>query len=34
MVFCLAGERAGGRPIFDASGPTLPGLVKQPAFVF
>jgi len=34
MVFCATGQGASGRPIFDASGPVLPGFVKQEEFVF
>ncbi len=28
------GDDAGGRPVFDASGPLLPGFSRKPAFVF
>ena len=34
MLFRSTGQGASGRPIFDASAPLLPGLGKQPAFVF
>ena len=34
MLIRAAGQGVSGRPIFDASGPLLPGLAKQPSFVF
>jgi protein-L-isoaspartate(D-aspartate) O-methyltransferase len=34
MLYCRTGQDIGGRPIFDASAPTLPGFEKPPAFAF
>jgi protein-L-isoaspartate(D-aspartate) O-methyltransferase len=34
MLYCRSGEELGGRPIFDANGPLLPGFAKVPAFAF
>jgi len=34
MLYCRSGEEFGGRPIFDATAPVLPGFVKPPAFAF
>ena len=34
MLFRSTGQGVSGRAIFDASGPLLPGLAKQPDFVF
>jgi protein-L-isoaspartate(D-aspartate) O-methyltransferase len=34
MLYCRSGEELGGRPIFDANGPLLPGFAKAPAFAF
>ncbi len=34
MLYCRSGEELGGRPIFDAAGPLLPGFAKGPVFAF
>jgi protein-L-isoaspartate(D-aspartate) O-methyltransferase len=34
MLYCRSGEEVGGRPIFDATAPVLPGYVKPPVFAF
>ena len=34
MLYCRSGSDFGGRPIFDAAAPLLPGFVKPPAFAF
>jgi protein-L-isoaspartate(D-aspartate) O-methyltransferase len=34
MLYRRSGEESGGRPIFDAVAPVLPGFVKPPAFAF
>jgi protein-L-isoaspartate(D-aspartate) O-methyltransferase len=34
MLYCSIGGECGGRPIFDAAAPLLPGLEAPPAFVF
>ncbi len=34
MLYRRSGEEIGGRPIFDATAPVLPGFVRPPAFVF
>ena len=34
MLYRRSGEEVGGRPIFDAAAPVLPGFVKPPAFAF
>lgn len=34
MLYCRSGEELGGRAIFDANGPLLPGFAKVPAFAF
>jgi protein-L-isoaspartate(D-aspartate) O-methyltransferase len=34
MLYCRSGEELGGRPIFDAGAPLLPGFAKAPAFAF
>jgi protein-L-isoaspartate(D-aspartate) O-methyltransferase len=34
MLYCRGGQDIGGRPIFDASAPPLPGFEKPPAFAF
>lgn len=34
MIYRRSGEEIGGRPIFDAATPVLPGFVKPPAFAF
>ncbi len=34
MLYCRSGDDIGGRPIFDASAPLLPGFEKPPAFAF
>jgi len=34
MVFRSVAKAVSGRPIFDATGPMLPGFANQPAFVF
>jgi protein-L-isoaspartate(D-aspartate) O-methyltransferase len=34
MLYCRSGRELGGRPIFDASGPVLPGFAKAPTFAF
>ncbi len=34
MLYRRSGEETGGRPIFDAVAPVLPGFVKPPAFAF
>jgi protein-L-isoaspartate(D-aspartate) O-methyltransferase len=34
MLYRRSGEETGGRPIFDAAAPVLPGFVKPPAFAF
>ena len=34
MLYCRSGEDLGGRPIFDANAPLLPGFAKVPVFAF
>jgi len=34
MLYCSIGGECGGRPIFDAAAPLLPGFAAPPAFVF
>jgi protein-L-isoaspartate(D-aspartate) O-methyltransferase len=34
MLYRRSGDDFGGRPIFDAAAPLLPGFAKQPAFAF
>jgi len=34
MLYRRSGEEVGGRPIFDAAAPVLPGYVQPPAFAF
>jgi protein-L-isoaspartate(D-aspartate) O-methyltransferase len=34
MLYCSIGGESGGRPIFDAAAPLLPGFAAPPAFVF
>jgi protein-L-isoaspartate(D-aspartate) O-methyltransferase len=34
MLYCSIGGESGGRPIFDAAAPLLPGFSAPPAFVF
>jgi len=34
MLYCQVGGESGGRPIFDATAPVLPGFVAPAAFVF
>jgi protein-L-isoaspartate(D-aspartate) O-methyltransferase len=34
ILYRRSGEETGGRPIFDAGAPVLPGFVKPPAFAF
>ena len=34
MLYRRSGQETGGRPIFDAAAPVLPGFVKPPAFAF
>ena len=34
MLYRCSGQDVGGRPIFDAAAPVLPGFVKPPAFAF
>ncbi len=34
MIYCRSGEDFGGRPLFDAAAPLLPGFAKQPVFAF
>jgi protein-L-isoaspartate(D-aspartate) O-methyltransferase len=34
MLYRRSGEESGGRPIFDAVAPVLPGFAKPPAFAF
>jgi protein-L-isoaspartate(D-aspartate) O-methyltransferase len=34
MLYRRSGEEVGGRPIFDAAAPVLPGFVKPPVFAF
>jgi protein-L-isoaspartate(D-aspartate) O-methyltransferase len=34
MLYRRSGEESGGRPIFDAAAPVLPGFVKPPVFAF
>jgi protein-L-isoaspartate(D-aspartate) O-methyltransferase len=34
MLYCRSGHDVGGRPIFDASAPPLPGFEKPAAFAF
>jgi protein-L-isoaspartate(D-aspartate) O-methyltransferase len=34
MLYRRSGEDFGGRPIFDAAAPLLPGFAKQPVFAF
>jgi hypothetical protein len=34
MLYCSTGGEYGGRPIFDAAAPLLPGFAAAPAFVF
>jgi protein-L-isoaspartate(D-aspartate) O-methyltransferase len=34
MLYLRTGAEVGGRPLFDASAPLLPGFAKAPAFVF
>ncbi len=34
MLYLRSGKETGGRPIFDAAAPVLPGFAKPPAFAF
>jgi len=34
MVYCRSGDDIGGRVVFDAAAPVLPGFVKPPEFAF
>src|SRR5689334_2694612 len=34
MLYVRSGAEVGGRPLFDANGPILPGFERAPAFVF
>jgi protein-L-isoaspartate(D-aspartate) O-methyltransferase len=34
MLYCSIGGECGGRPVFDAAAPLLPGFAAPPAFVF
>lgn len=34
MLYCSIGGESGGRPIFDAAAPLLPGFTAPEAFVF
>lgn len=34
MLYRRSGEEVGGRPVFDAAAPVLPGYVQPPAFAF
>ncbi len=34
MLYRKSGDDVGGRPLFDASAPLLPGFAKQPVFAF
>jgi hypothetical protein len=34
MLYRRSGEDFGGRPIFDAAAPLLPGFAKPPVFAF
>jgi protein-L-isoaspartate(D-aspartate) O-methyltransferase len=34
MLYRRSGEEVGGRPIFDAGAPVLPGYERPPAFAF
>lgn len=34
MLYRRGGEEVGGRPVFDAAAPVLPGYVQPPAFAF
>jgi protein-L-isoaspartate(D-aspartate) O-methyltransferase len=34
MIYCRSGDDFGGRPLFDAAAPLLPGFAKQPVFAF
>ena len=34
MLYCSIGGESGGRPIFDAAAPLLPGFAAPAAFVF
>jgi protein-L-isoaspartate(D-aspartate) O-methyltransferase len=34
MLYCAIGGECGGRPVFDAAAPLLPGFAAPPAFVF
>ena len=34
MLYLRSGGEVGGRPLFDAAAPLLPGFIKAPAFVF
>jgi protein-L-isoaspartate(D-aspartate) O-methyltransferase len=34
MIYSRSGDDLGGRPLFDAAAPLLPGFAKQPVFAF
>ena len=34
MLYRRSGDEVGGRPVFDAAAPLLPGFAKEPAFAF
>jgi len=34
MLYCRSGQDLGGRPVFDAGAPILPGFAKAPTFAF
>ena len=34
MLYCRSGQELGGRPVFDAGAPVLPGFAKAPTFAF
>jgi protein-L-isoaspartate(D-aspartate) O-methyltransferase len=34
MLYTRSGDDFGGRPVFDAGAPVLPGFVKPPVFAF
>jgi protein-L-isoaspartate(D-aspartate) O-methyltransferase len=34
MLYCRSGQELGGRPVFDAGAPVLPGFARAPTFAF
>jgi protein-L-isoaspartate(D-aspartate) O-methyltransferase len=34
MLYLRSGSEVGGRPLFDAAAPLLPGFAKTPEFTF